>query len=540
MLKPFVLAGLVCAAPFGFSQTNLFRLPAADARRAPLILCDGIETESEGRYAVQLDGKYGYADTTGRIVIPAHGPFTFDAAGPFGANGLACIRIGWKHGYIDRAGTWIVPASLDFGSDFERRPLVLVCREDKWGALGPDGREVIPLTYRAVQLLHDMALGLRNESGWAVADLQGRALTPFHFASLGNELGFGAEGLLPVQQDGRWGFAELRTGRVVAAAAYDQVGRFAEGHAPVVLQGKIGYIDRTGRPITAFHFEQSDEFSEGLAAVRLDGRWGYIDTQGRFAIAPTYDAASKFDGGIASVQRGDETLTINARNEPTPSAPPRAHEAPPTPSPQLVEGPQDATVRLDHLNLGLALHWEGSGRASRVRVFRLDQPEQALVWDARLAAGKLSDGLFLIEGQLVLFEAQQEFALIDLGPQLAAALQDRAAKFATEPAPANNVNRRALIEALGAIAADMDRVDALARPLELMRFRFDAEASNPTEESANRIRDARDCIQATKALTAKIDRAFRENPVLNAEQRALLDSTRRKCAANLLRVLDLR
>jgi hypothetical protein len=57
---------------------------------------------SEGLVRVEIDGKHGYIDTTGRIVIKPQ----FDAASHFW-QGLALVEVDKGYGYIDTAGQYI-------------------------------------------------------------------------------------------------------------------------------------------------------------------------------------------------------------------------------------------------------------------------------------------------------------------------------------------------------------------------------------------------------------------------------------------------
>src|SRR5215471_18806635 len=52
-----------------------------------------------GLAAVKKNGKWGYLDRDGRVVIP----FAFDDAGQF-AGGLAPAKLGSKTGFIDTSG----------------------------------------------------------------------------------------------------------------------------------------------------------------------------------------------------------------------------------------------------------------------------------------------------------------------------------------------------------------------------------------------------------------------------------------------------
>jgi hypothetical protein len=78
---------------------------------------------SEGFAAVRIDGRYGYIDTTGRVVIAPQ----YEAAGPFTGN-FAEVRVDGRSGAIDRTGRFVVPAEFDrlvpfTGGAFVAKPL---------------------------------------------------------------------------------------------------------------------------------------------------------------------------------------------------------------------------------------------------------------------------------------------------------------------------------------------------------------------------------------------------------------------------------
>jgi hypothetical protein len=85
----------------------------ADGRTAFSVPADWAESVSEGLAAVQeaareladgttAEGRWGYADRTGALVIPHQ----FDEAYDF-LGGLAEVWLGDKMGYVDRTGRWV-------------------------------------------------------------------------------------------------------------------------------------------------------------------------------------------------------------------------------------------------------------------------------------------------------------------------------------------------------------------------------------------------------------------------------------------------
>ncbi len=122
-----------------------------------------------------------------------------------------------------------------------------------------------------------------------------------------------SDGLTPIQQDGKWGYAD-GAGRIVIKPQFSRAGRFSEGLALVWSGGapltdpvitsfvKMGYINATGHWVIHSRFEYYffDDFSEGVVPFRRQSsKWGYMDRMGKIVIRPRFDWAGSFSGGIA-------------------------------------------------------------------------------------------------------------------------------------------------------------------------------------------------------------------------------------------------
>ena len=70
-----------------------------------LLSCDSQtkKKEASGLFSVRQNGKYGFIDKTGKIVIKPQ----FDKAYPF-HDGLALVIINNKHGFIDKKGKLVI------------------------------------------------------------------------------------------------------------------------------------------------------------------------------------------------------------------------------------------------------------------------------------------------------------------------------------------------------------------------------------------------------------------------------------------------
>jgi serine/threonine protein kinase len=100
---------------------------------------------------------------------------------------------------------------------------------------------------------------------------------------------------------------------VVISPQFEMVRDFSEGLAAVVVNQKLGYINKSGKMVIppelefdliSFFREGTYQFSEGLARMSIDHKWGYINANGRLTIKPRFDGAGTFTEGLARVEVG--------------------------------------------------------------------------------------------------------------------------------------------------------------------------------------------------------------------------------------------
>ena len=74
---------------------------------------DYVAGYSEGLAWVEINGKCGFIDKTGRLVIPCK----YDEANDF-SEGLANVKLNGKYGFIDKSGTLVIPCKYDWAWSF--------------------------------------------------------------------------------------------------------------------------------------------------------------------------------------------------------------------------------------------------------------------------------------------------------------------------------------------------------------------------------------------------------------------------------------
>ncbi|HEY9896072.1 MAG TPA: WG repeat-containing protein [Candidatus Sericytochromatia bacterium] len=246
----------------------------------------GYDRFSEGLVPFAFNGKAGYMNTQGAIVIAPQ----FDEAWRF-SEGLAAVRKGAQWGFVARTGAFVIP-------------LQFTTRPDDFS----DGLAAIRT--------ENGLTGFIDTTGAVVIAPQPNNVTSF------------SEGLAAIAVNGQSGFID-KTGKIVIQPQFEQVRAFSDGLAAVKVRSSPtanalwGYIDRTGAFVLEPKFYDAEPFSEGLAAVRgldSEGRnWGYINRAGEVAIQPQFFAqadyqaqvATPFSGGMAMVRRGEQAGFID-------------------------------------------------------------------------------------------------------------------------------------------------------------------------------------------------------------------------------------
>jgi hypothetical protein len=285
------------------------------------------------------NGKYGYIDRTGKIVIPAK----FEEAKNF-SEGLATVKLGGKFGCIDETGKLVIPARFDSIDNFENGIAVASSKNvsgtlDRAGnftpynensnSATPDRDELISFSEEDISanITYEFAykLGLygpkprgRDDYLHGYKDRRtGKVIIRPQFRNAADRF---SEGLAWIMDErGRVGYID-KQGKIVIPPQYSYSREltnastifteyfgsdFNGGLAKVCSKGKssCGYIDRTGKVVIPLKFDEvAEKFSNGLAWVVINDRRGYIDTTGKIVIPlQSYSSVGDFYDGLARV-----------------------------------------------------------------------------------------------------------------------------------------------------------------------------------------------------------------------------------------------
>lgn len=215
---------------------------------------------SEGLAGVALNGKYGFINRRGEMVIqPRFGlqrerrhPDNIVSSGRF-KEGLACVSVGRLYGYIDKKGEFVSPPQFSAAADFSEGLAWAVLKDGKQqGWIDKTGRWVITQA-RGKGLTADFSAHqhVQDVRVWSFSE----GLAPFLILKGGR---------------GLWGYLNRAGKVVIEPREFSAVGPFRSGLARVSFYEKsdskpgesYGYVEKGGQS--------------------MEEKYGYIDRTGRF------------------------------------------------------------------------------------------------------------------------------------------------------------------------------------------------------------------------------------------------------------------
>jgi|GEM_PF-2292521 len=294
---------------------------------------------NEGLATIEKDGKCGFIDETGNIIIPLE--YDADRYSYF-SEGLALVYTGGhymnvsqrvmeggKCGFIDKTGKIAIPLIYDNATAFSEG-VAAVSKDGKQYLIDKNGNVVVTLkTYYSDtdSLFNKMGIdpfsgglaAVTKDGKWGFIDKTGKEVIPVgeyesDWRSFSEGLTVAGKSIHTGDENYymRYGFID-KSGKIVIPFEYDWVNSFSDGLATVSKDGKYGVIDKTGKIVIPFKYEGIGTFSEGLASFIKDGKLGYMDKTGKVIISLDIEPSDSFAGnqlspfsdGFAVVYGGD-------------------------------------------------------------------------------------------------------------------------------------------------------------------------------------------------------------------------------------------
>lgn len=255
----------------------------------------------EGRAEIRQNGKIGFIDENGNIVIPCQYYETYDGRGF--SEGLVGVRKDKQWGYLDKYGNIAIP----FQDGLTGMPFCCGLSTIKRGGLisyriSVEGHENIkqePFEMAFINKQGNLASEWHHGTLSEIRDtyfrftngengkeglqsIYGKIVIPDEYDLIAN--GFSDDGLVYVSRNGEGvGFYDINKGKLVIPCIYKSCTyefRLCEGLVALKKDGKAGFVNADNIVIIPFVYDDAYEFSEGFAVVERFGKFGYVDRYG--------------------------------------------------------------------------------------------------------------------------------------------------------------------------------------------------------------------------------------------------------------------
>jgi len=256
---------------------------------------------------VQLDGKWGIANTDGRIIIPCE----YSKISTFYKD-RAIASVDGNIYAVDRNNNRLAityEQVTDFGNYAENRLPLLI--NGNWLRATGD-LELGATTFEYIGMYSGGYAAAKINGKWGVIDLSNKWLIPAEYDDvIRDELGqcYAQEIVFARSGDSVY----MIKGGVPVGDIYEDARPFSdEGYAAVKKNGKWGFINTSGIEVIHYVFDDALSFGQHLAAVKNGEYWGYISRFGHFVIEAVFLEAKSFSDGSAPVltERGWQFITL--------------------------------------------------------------------------------------------------------------------------------------------------------------------------------------------------------------------------------------
>lgn len=270
---------------------------------------------TEGLGRVKMNGKYGFVDKTGKLVIAAK----YDAAMEFN-GGFAAVILDGKSFFIDRKGIDVFKKTFKTISSYSYGVAMCAGEDGKRGFIDTKGNIVVPLTLEAAFSFGDRLTPVRfnGEKIWKAINTKGEVVFTFN-EKVKTVMGSFSDGMAMVYVDGPAGYNVHydfvnEKGEFVCDAPYVSAKPFKNGRAIIAYENKsrksgdlqfykYGLIKKGGREIVSAKYACLEEslipgiyyYGSTSASISNCSGYGLLDSMGKELTRPVYSSFTRLN-----------------------------------------------------------------------------------------------------------------------------------------------------------------------------------------------------------------------------------------------------
>ncbi|MGB3007295.1 MAG: WG repeat-containing protein, partial [Chitinophagaceae bacterium] len=210
--------------------------------KVPIVVKENIPAKKKGLYVFYGPlGKAGFKNELNEIVFEA----VYSTHYVTWVRGFAALGKDNKWGFIDTTGKIVVPFIYEESKDF-RDGFAAVKKDGKWGFINTLGDVVIPFYYGDARYFSEgyAAVASAREGEWGFIDITNTLKIDHRY-----EYAFDfSEGAAAVEIKGQWGYIN-KEGNYLFTEKFEKAGFFKNGKAEVKKDGVEYVIDKTGKRV---------------------------------------------------------------------------------------------------------------------------------------------------------------------------------------------------------------------------------------------------------------------------------------------------
>lgn len=237
---------------------------------------------------VNKERKWGYADTTGKLIVAC----TYSRAMPF-KNGYGAVESGDKWGMINLKGRQIVaPAYTTIEADADG--IIRARKGAQWFYMDAAGKRIGSMALiMAGSFQNGLAMVKDTNNLYGFMDAGGRMPIPAKYEAITS---FNSKGRAAAKLPGSENWIIINNkNKELARTEATFVGEFVRDVAPYRKGMMWGLMDAAGKQLTPPVYEEIQQNPGTLWAYKSNGKYGFMNDEGKVMIAPAYTVSMGFD-----------------------------------------------------------------------------------------------------------------------------------------------------------------------------------------------------------------------------------------------------
>ncbi|MEO7975600.1 WG repeat-containing protein [Flavobacterium sp.] len=229
-------------------------------------------------------------------------------------NGLKpAIAENGKYGYKNNKGIMVIPAIYDNANEFNGSGWATCYKDGFMGCVNASGKVVLPFTFKFIQTGFGKYIAAQTQNG-ECRIYNSDDGTFIKIAGVNDIYAFEKSGITTFKSGNKFGFINTK-GKILCPAIYDHTSTNNEGLVKVFTNGQLQVYDILNNKILATipNAKGYGTISNGITQINIDDKCGFIDKYGKTIIpAQYYNLGDLFENGLTYFQTDGTAQASNA------------------------------------------------------------------------------------------------------------------------------------------------------------------------------------------------------------------------------------